>query len=246
MRTQKFCQLTDNVWYLEFAEETDRPNIGYVCGSKQALLIDAGNSPAHAKSVADCLREYGLMPPAWAAITHWHWDHTFGMCGLRAKTIVSQKTEQQLRRMRRWEWTDEAMQSRLETGEEIEFCDTRMRREYPDTQKIRVKMADTVIAGEKQLDLGGVSCRLLPVDSPHSRDAMLVLIPEEGVLFAGDADCEDFYHGGCYDIDKLAAYIELLKQLEFTYYVPGHWHPCTKQQEIEFLQEKLDALRRQK
>lgn len=119
------------------------------------------------------------------------------------------------------------MKKRLASGEEIEFCDTHIRKEYPNLSEIRVKMADVVISGEKLLDLGGITCRLLPVDSPHSRDAMLIQVMEEGVLFGGDADGEDVYEGGGqYDKDRLGKYIRLLQELDFEIYVPGHCIPA--------------------
>ena len=73
-----------------------------------------------------------------------------------------------LDRVRRWAWTPEAMAARLESGEEIPFCDEKIRLEYPNLSEIRVKRSDLAIAGEKVLDLGGLHCHLIPMDTPHS------------------------------------------------------------------------------
>lgn len=244
MEQGKWIQLTPHVCYLEFQQQTDRPNLGYIYGKKQALMVDTGNSAAHVRQYTKALQRQNAIPPSYAAITHWHWDHTFGMWAVRAQTIATEKTNVKLQRIRRWEWTDAAMKKRLASGEEIEFCDMHIRKEYPELSEIRVKMAELVIAGPKLLDLGGVTCRLLPTDSPHSRDAMLIQVVEEGVLFGGDADGEDFYDGGGqYDKYRLDAYIQLLQALDFEIYMPGHWHPCTKQQEIEYLQETYGNLK---
>ena len=244
MEQGKWIQLMPHVSYLEFQQQTDRPNLGYIFGKKQELMVDAGNSAAHVQQYMQALQAQAAMPPSYTAITHWHWDHTFGMWALRAQTIVTRQTDAKLRSIRRWVWTDAAMKKRLASGEEIEFCDTHIRKEYPNLSEIRVKMADVVISGEKLLDLGGITCRLLPVDSPHSRDAMLIQVMEEGVLFGGDADGEDVYEGGGqYDKDRLGKYIRLLQELDFEIYVPGHWHPCTKRQEIEYLQEIYEKLK---
>lgn len=243
MEQGKWIRLTPHICYLEFQERTDRPNLGYIYGKKQALMVDAGNSPSHVRQYMQQLAAHDAMPPAYAAITHWHWDHTFGMCAVSAQTIVTERTDAKLRGMRRWVWNDAAMRERLAMGEEIEFCDRHIRLEYPKLSDIRVKMADMVIAGERRIDLGGVICRLLPTDSPHSRDAMLIHAQEEGVLFGGDADGEDFYeNGGQYDRRRLGEYIDLLQELDFEIYVPGHWHPCTKKQEIEYLQKTYQTL----
>lgn len=234
---------TPRVGYLAFSEATDRPNLGYVCGKRQAIMIDAGNSPRHVREYRQTLQKLAAMPPAYAAITHWHWDHTFGMCAVHAKTVASQETAVVLDRVRRWAWTPEAMAARLESGEDIPFCDERIRLEYPDLSEIRVKRPDLTIAGEKVLDLGGLHCRLIPMDTPHSRDGLLVLVPEEGVLFGGDADGEDFYDGGgTYDKRRLERFIAWLEEMDFAWYIPGHWYACTKAEELDMLKQRYAAL----
>lgn len=47
MRQAEWIWQTPRVGYLAFSEATDRPNLGYVCGKRQAIMIDAGNSPRH-------------------------------------------------------------------------------------------------------------------------------------------------------------------------------------------------------
>jgi len=46
--------------------------------------------------------------------------------------------------MSKWEWTDKAMKERLDNGEDIEFCDTMIRKEYPNREDICVKTADII------------------------------------------------------------------------------------------------------
>ena len=48
-----------------------------------------------------------------------------------------------------------------------------------DNGEIKVKTVDMGISQAMTLDLGGVHLQLLPMDSPHSRDAMLIYAPEE-------------------------------------------------------------------
>ncbi|WP_306299211.1 MBL fold metallo-hydrolase [Brevibacillus brevis] len=43
------------------------------------FLIDAGNSPAHAALFRKSLQRLGARLPDLLILTHWHWDHTFGM-----------------------------------------------------------------------------------------------------------------------------------------------------------------------
>lgn len=118
------------------------------------------------------------------------------------------------------------MRERLRTGEEIEFCDKHIRAEYPDRKEISVVPAGLVFHGRLSVDLGGVHCVLLQTEAPHERDCVLVHVPEQGILFAGDADCGDFYSlDGGYDKARLKRYLASVEAMEFKLYVPGHGAP---------------------
>ena len=133
-------RFSDRIWYLPHSEETDRPILGYVRGDRCSLMIDAGNSPAHVELFCHALREQKLPLPDYCVLTHWHWDHTFGIAALKEQTpqadghpaqvIACTATSQKLAAVADWEWTDAAMRERLRTGQDIEFCDQCIRREY--------------------------------------------------------------------------------------------------------------------
>lgn len=59
--------------------------------------------------------------------------------------------------MSKWQWTDEAMKQRLLTGEDIEFADTNIRKEYKNLQDIKVIPADIVFKNDLEINLGGLS-----------------------------------------------------------------------------------------
>lgn len=104
-----------------------------------------------------------------------------------------------------------------------------IRREYPDRGKIALRPADLLF--EDRLDLlpGGCSCRLLRVGGPHSDDCVAALIPEEGVLFLGDAYCEDMHHGEPhYPRAATERLISNLRALDFTVAVGGHCPPLSR------------------
>ena len=69
-------QLTRRVWYLPHSPASDRPALGYIRGDRRALMVDAGNSPAHVRQFLRSLEAEGLPAPDLAVLTHRHWDHT--------------------------------------------------------------------------------------------------------------------------------------------------------------------------
>ncbi len=72
-------RLCEHIWNMPFETERDRPNLGYVKGGNWSLAIDAGHSAAHTKAFYALLEKENLPLPSLTVLTHWHWDHTFGM-----------------------------------------------------------------------------------------------------------------------------------------------------------------------
>ena len=237
-------QITKRIWALPCEEKTDRPNLYYIHGDKRSLAIDAGNSPAHVEKFYAALREKGLPLPEVTLITHWHWDHTFGLTAVQGMTIASEKTNEQLRRVQDWIWTPENMKYREQTGEDIPFCNEHILVEYEDLNAIRVIPAQNALEGALTFDLGGVTCRALTADSPHSRDALLIHIPEENALALGDAYCEDYYdNAGKFDPTRLAAFINLIEPIPFEHVLEGHAEPWSKAELMAEMGNVLEDLR---
>ena len=69
--------LTPGVWYTDPVQAGDRPALGLAAGTRGAVLIDGGNSPAHVAPLLAFARGRGLSLQA-VCLTHWHWDHCFG------------------------------------------------------------------------------------------------------------------------------------------------------------------------
>ena len=221
--------LTKHVFYTNDNPETDRPSIGYVQGEKACLLLDAGNSPAHVKLLKEGLAEQGLPDPNYLALTHAHWDHTYGLCGWDCISFAGEKTNRILSEMQKWQWDDASMRKRIEMGEDSEFCFIHICKEYPDRSLIRVEQAKISFTGEMKIDLGGVTAVLKEIVSPHAEDCVVIFVPEDGLLFLGDSYCavpvgEDWI----YDKELLGEYINWLEGEDFKIAIKSHQPPQTK------------------
>jgi glyoxylase-like metal-dependent hydrolase (beta-lactamase superfamily II) len=231
-------KLTDRIYYMPHSEETDRPILGYIRGDKFTLMVDSGNSQKHVELFTDDILELEMPYPDFVAITHSHWDHTYGMSSLKATSIACNKTNEYLENMLNWEWTDEAMKKRLATGEDIEFCDTMIRREYPNLSEIQVKTADIEFNEILKIDLGGITCELMRLESSHADDCVVVYVPEEKIIFIGDIISEDFHHGESkYYKEKLESLINNFKAIDFNIALFGHMEPFSKQELLTWLDE---------
>ena len=176
--------------------------LGYIRGERYSLAVDAGNSRRHVEKFYAALDAAELRRPDFTVLTHWHWDHTFGLHAVDGAAIA---------------------------------CEA--------TNEISVVPAGLVFHGRLSIDLGGVHCVLLQTEAPHERDCVLVHVPEQGILFAGDADCGDFYSlDGGYDKARLKRYLASVEAMEFKLYVPGHGAPERKAETLAALRAVLESL----
>lgn len=90
-------KLTDRIYYLPHEPEADRPMLAYVKGDRLSLAIDAGYSPLHVKDFYEAIEAADFRKPDFTAITHWHYDHTFGMHAIKGVSIAHKKTNEFLR-----------------------------------------------------------------------------------------------------------------------------------------------------
>lgn len=216
-------KITDRCYYFSGDHATDRPSLGYVRGDRFALAIDGGNSPAHWQQISAELAAAGLPQPNWCAVTHSHWDHVYGLCAMDATVIACRRTDEQLRRMQRWQWDEASMADRLRTGEDIRFCHDCILKEYADPCAIRVRAADMVFDERLTIDLGGVHAELYRIDNSHAADCVVVYIPEEKVIYLGDITYHDLHHvPECWHLCRREKLLEALHALDFDWAVPGH------------------------
>ncbi len=241
-------QITERCFYLPFDERTDRPSLGYVRGDRFALLVDGGNSPDHMALMHRALEEQGLPREHLAAVTHSHWDHTYGLCATDAPVIACRKAQEALLAMQHWAWTPEAMEHRLESREDILFCHSFILKEYADPSAIRVRAADIVFDDFLELDLGGVHALLARLNNSHSADSAVVFIPEEKVVYLGDIAYKDLHHEPpCWHANRRADLMGQLDRLDFQWAVPGHHGTCQRDaffrgMEEEFAHDKTEGI----
>ena len=187
--------LTPHVFWLPPDPRTDRPVLGVVAGARATLVVDAGNSPAHAALLLAGLAERGLRPPDFLALTHWHWDHVFGTGAFAAPAFASRETQRVVRVMAGLDWSDAALDARVAAGTEIPFCRDMIKAELPDRAGLVIRPPAIAFETAVELDLGGVTCRIMHVGGDHAPDASVVQVVEDGVCFVADCLGDDLYHG---------------------------------------------------
>ncbi len=221
-------KITERIWILPFEEWRDRPNIGYIKGDKYSIAVDAGHSASHVNEFYDQLKRENLPLPELTVITHWHWDHTFGMHATNGLCAANSRTNAHLADCRR---------KIMENGtEEFLSMYDAIRNEYQNNAPVIVTLADIVYDGNMELDLGGCTVKLIQSEAPHTDDSTLVYVKEEKVLFIGDSACGSFPGGGK-DIKLCRKLIESIDRLDVDICIEGHWIKETKSELINDLLE---------
>ena len=223
-------RLTEHIWVMPFEKERDRPNLGYVKGEHWSLAVDAGHSAAHVRAFYKLLEKEGLPLPGLTVLTHWHWDHTFGMHQIHGKSLASDKTDRKLR-----ELAEELTPEKKKKFVRSDIC---IRREYANNLPVIVVPADETFQGRKMIDLGNLQVEIFEAPSPHTQDTTLVYIQSDQVLFLGDATLGEFPSWKM-DKEKVKALIHVIEKMKTDTCVIGHWFPASKEEILTELKAAL-------
>lgn len=223
VRQSLLNQISEHVYWLAPNPTTDRPTLGAIVGKQATLMVDAGNSPAHANLFLAELAKLGIPKPDYGVLTHWHWDHVFGASALAGPFFAYHETQRMIEEMAHLDWSDEALDRRVEAGTEIEFCRDMIKAEWPDRSHLQLKVPEVAFAGQLEFNLGRVRCQVIHVGGDHAADSSIVVVPADKIVFLSDCLYPDLHHGPPnYTIRKLFPLIDKLMSYQADYYVWGH------------------------
>jgi glyoxylase-like metal-dependent hydrolase (beta-lactamase superfamily II) len=188
-----------------------RPNAGFIVTDAGVVVIDALASPQQGEQLAEAIRKVTPQPIRWLVLTHHHPDHHFGAIVFRrmgAKVIAHPD-----RRVLASEAGEDAL---IADWVRVVGLDAMRGFEFADVPDRPVATTDT-------LRLGGKTIVITHPGAAHTAGDLIVWLPGEQVLFAGDVLVED---GVTMVVDGDSG--ELLKALEEIdglnprIVVPGH------------------------
>jgi glyoxylase-like metal-dependent hydrolase (beta-lactamase superfamily II) len=156
-----------------------RPNAGFIVSREGVVVIDALASPREGEALLRTIRGVTRQPVRWLVLTHHHPDHTFGAivfkrAGARiiahpdTRTLASEGGQDAL-------IADWVRVMGLDAMRGFEFA------EVPDRP----------VTGTDTLQLGGRTIIITHPGAAHTAGDLMVWLPRERVLFAGDLLIED-------------------------------------------------------
>jgi glyoxylase-like metal-dependent hydrolase (beta-lactamase superfamily II) len=144
---------------------------------RELIAIDTGTRPDSARAAYEALRASAPRLPGLTTVfvTHSHWDHIGGHRFFRG-------LEPAPRFYARENFAESmAIGAGGPTPLFQRFFGSRFRIE--DVEDFR---PDTTVAERREITVGGTRFVLQPASGGETRDALLVFLPEEGVMFVGD------------------------------------------------------------
>ena len=188
-----------------------RSNAGFVVTHSGVVVIDALASPRQAEELVRAIRSVTPQPIRWLILTHHHPDHHFGAVVFRrlgAKVIAHPD-----RRVLASEGGEDAL---IADWVRVVGLDAMRGFEFAD-------VPDRPVTGTDTLRLGGRTLIITHPGAAHSAGDLMVWLPRERILFAGDVLVED---GVTMVVDgnsgRLLRALAIIDSLRPRGVVPGH------------------------
>lgn len=200
-------EIADRVFVRRFAflDQT----IGAVVGRERVLVIDTRSTLVQARELLDDLRHVSRLPHL-VFNTHAHFDHVLGNAAFRPCEIWGEDGCARFMR-------DHGLDRRARVAAQIPEI-------AADLLASPVDPPDQTFVGEATLDLGDRRVDLRFLGRGHTDHDVVALVPDDGVLFAGDLVEEGAppSFGDAFPLDWPATLGHLLDAAGEGQVVPGH------------------------
>jgi glyoxylase-like metal-dependent hydrolase (beta-lactamase superfamily II) len=185
-------------------------NLGLVVGSRRALVVDAGASPAQGRALREAVQAVTDRPLAAVVLTHWHYDHAYGLAAFGDVDGVAH----------------ESVPHRLRSAPAAEAA----RKLGLDAS--RLALPPRRIAVATGIDLGDRRVEVAHLGRGHTDGDLVVAVPDADVVFAGDLveSAGPVWYGEDSFAHEWAATLDGLLGLmtAATVAVPGHGEPVNR------------------
>lgn len=176
----KAIRVTDRVYYVQgrpgvasAENEGFNSNAGFVITDDGVVTIDALGTPALGAAFYDTIGWVTGQPVRRAILTHYHADHFYGLAALKAAGAEV--------------WAQERAREYLDDGEAGRRLEQRARDLFPWVEAgMPIVRPDHWVGESERFTLGHVRFELHHMGPAHSPEDLIVVLPDEGVVFVGD------------------------------------------------------------
>lgn len=185
-------------------------NAGFVITPEGVIVIDALGSPALAQALVNEIQRITPLPITHVLVTHFHADHIYGLQvfkALGARILAHEQGKQYLH-------SDSAKARLIASRQELS--------PWVD-ENTELVFADEWITQDRSLNVGGLVLELMHLGPAHTAEDMVVYLPRQQVLFAGDVMFRQrIPFIGQADSHHWQQALTQLSALNVAWLVPGH------------------------
>jgi glyoxylase-like metal-dependent hydrolase (beta-lactamase superfamily II) len=183
---EKLQQISGRVWLYPHDPDPEavRASVALITGDDGSILVDAGNSPAHAREVQQAIAEAKLPAPTTLVYTHHHWDHTWGACAWDGVEIIAHASATELLAAEaKRPWSHQYLRDQVQQNPRLGPSFRARALAMPDWDGFEIRPPHRTFEATEDLAYG---VQLRHVGGNHAPDSIVVTIPDAGVMLLGD------------------------------------------------------------
>ena len=155
------------------ANEGFNSNAGFVVTGAGIVVIDALGTPALGNALRLAIANLSKEPIRRVILTHYHADHFYGLEPLKEAGAET--------------WAHEAARGYFDSGEAERRREQRSLDLFPWVdESTRLVRPDRWLGEDTQFTMGAVRFEIHHLGPAHSPEDVIVVLPDEGVVFSGD------------------------------------------------------------
>ncbi|ADB34143.1 beta-lactamase domain protein [Kribbella flavida DSM 17836] len=159
-------------------------SVAVIADERGSVLIDAGNSPAHAREVRRAIAAAGLPAPRWLVYTHHHWDHTWGACAWADVEVIAHASATALLAAEADRpWSHQYLRDQVTENPKLGPSFRARALAVPDFGELRIVLPHRTFTDTLTLPTGVV---LRFVGGNHAPDSLVAVDPDSDVMLVGD------------------------------------------------------------
>lgn len=235
--TTTLRHLAGRVWL--YPHDPDPANVqaavAVIADERGSVVVDAGFSPALARTIQQDLRALGLPPPRWLVYTHHHWDHVWGACAWEGVEVIGHESGVPLLEAeRRRPWSHEYLREQVVADPSLGPSFEARGRAMANWGGFEVVVPQRTFVRSLILPTG---VEIRHVGGGHAPDSSVVVDPESSVLLLGDSYYPPPFHlrrpGDGVDVELARGFVAEGHE----WYVESHADPATAAEASTMLAE---------
>lgn len=203
-------------------------NAGFILGDETVAVVDSLLTPTAARHLQQRIQGLSSRPIGFLINTHYHGDHTFGNQVFGSAAIVGHaRTREGLLRF---------------GAEQLKFFRGRQPLLAREFDQVRLTPPNLTVESGCNLFLGDLEVQVRHLGPAHTPGDLVVWVPNEGVLFAGDLIFNGWFPTAAEA--NIAGWVQCLSALEafpVRLVVPGHG-PIGGREVIRRLREYFEGV----